>query len=567
MKKTCKRYYIIQFSVILISFFSCKNKNTVTVAESYPIADINQGERTVTNSAREKSDDVSLSTSLPETIIKYIPFRYNGKYGLLEEQMNVRLEPSFDAINVFDYAVTAATKHLENNNGHERYRYDHVLFDRNLNVLDEDTAASCVSEKYWGCSSPNSSYLINVIDGKRINLSKEISFNGNNTEKEKYYAAKKFFLDKNLTEKVFDKNMSQVFPFREGKALVYGYDDVFEPYFTIINEDGEKVVDGIWDASMYYSEGVLPVFLDNGEKDGIPVIVSGVINETGELIFECNFYWDNSGGKIHPRINYMFKDGVCVAKLYEKDDIYLWNIIDKKGNFIKLPENFEPLIDYYPTFKEGYLALKSKDKEKYIFINKNAEQVFGVTFDYADDFVNGYATVVYNGEDAVLDIQGNVYLCKDLLNGNKEPFVNLLDISSIFDDFWGSFPDTPTENEISVLGNIEIKDVSDEKDSYAVRSGYEAVVNVYGDYGNVEYWKRGEKLRFQLLSLEQKNDFHPLSSFIGKDYESVLNAYPADSSYELNEHELSYNSTNYEFFITFDMSDGIINEIFLGRNL
>ena len=47
----------------------------------------------------------------------------------------------------------------------------------------------------------------------------------------------------------------------------------------------------------------------------------------------------------------------------------------------------------------------------------------------------------------------------------------------------------------------------------------------------------------------------------------MLNAYPADSIYELNEHELSYNSTNYEFFITFDLSDGIINEIFLGRNL
>ena len=143
----------------------------------------------------------------------------------------------------------------------------------------------------------------------------------------------------------------------------------------------------------------------------------------------------------------------------------------------------------------------------------------------------------------------------------------LVDAPSIFDDFWGSFPDTSAENGINTFGTIEVKDVSDVKDSYAFRSGYEAVVNVYGDYGNVEYWKRGEKLRFQLLSLEQKTDFHPLSSFIGKEYESVLNAYPADSIYELNEHELSFNSTNYEFFITFDLSDGIINEIFLGRNL
>ncbi len=137
---------------------------------------------------------------------------------------------------------------------------------------------------------------------------------------------------------------------------------------------------------------------------------------------------------------------------------------------------------------------------------------------------------------------------------------------SIFDDFWGSFPDTLDVNEVNVFGNIEVKDASDEKDSYAFRSGYEAVVNVYGKYGSVEYWEKGEILKFQILSLEKETDLHPLSSFIGKDYESVLNAYP-DSIYELNEHELSYNSTNYEFFITFDLSDGIITEIVLGRNL
>ena len=567
MKKCVQIITAFAFIFVLVS---CKNKNENNVTEIESIqnpVDISETEDEAV--ADNEIDEDFLSTPLPENKIKYIPFKYNGKYGLLGEQMDVRLEPSFDAIGVYDYAVMTDNKSLEDYNGHDIYRHNHTLFDRNLNILEENTTASSMSEKYWGDSSPFSSYLINLISGKKIILPKGIYFGGNNTEKEKYYAAKSYYLDKTLTKTTFGKKMSEVFPFRDGKALVYGYDDVYEPYFTVINEDGEKVVDGIWDASMYYSEGLLPVLLDNGEKDGIPVVISGVINETGELMFKCNFYWDNSGGKISPRINYMFKDGVCVAKIYERDNVYLWKIIDKKGNFTKLPEDFEPLKDYYPTFKEGYLALKSKDKEnaKYIFINKNAEQVFGVTFDYADDFVNGYAVVVYDREDAVLDTQGNVYLIKELLNGNKQPFVNLLEVPSIFDDFWGSFSDTPTENGIKAFGDIEEKNTSDDKDSYAARSGYEAVVNVVGEYGSVEYWRKGGDLRFQLLSLEKNTDFHPLSSFIGKDYESVLNAYPADSIYELNEHELSFNSTNYEFFITFDLSDGIINEIFLGRNL
>ena len=562
---------IITAFALLFVLVSCKNKNENNVTEIESIqnpVDISETEDEAV--ADNGIDEEFLSTPLPENKIKYIPFRYNGKYGLLGEQMDVRLEPSFDEVGVFDYAVTAATQYLEDYNGHDLYRYDYTLFDRNLNVLEEDTAASYVSEKYWGYDSPYTSYLINVIDGTRIDLPKEISFNGSNTEQEKYYSAKSYYLNKDLTKTTFGKKMSEVFPFREGKALVYGYDDVFEPYFTVINEDGEKLFDGIWDASMYYSEGLLPVFLDNGvTDDGIPIITSGVINESGEMIFKCSFYSDNSGGKIHPRIEYMFKDGVCVAKIYERDNVYLWKIIDKKGNFTKLPENIEPLKDYYPTFKEGYLALKSKDKEnaKYIFINKNAEQVFGVTFDYADDFVNGYAVVVYKGEDAVLDTQGNVYLSKDLLNGNKKPFVNLLEVPSIFDDFWGSFSDTPTENGIKAFGNIEEKNTSDDKDSYAARSGYEAVVNVVGEYGSVEYWRKGGDLRFQLFSLEKHTDFHPLSVFIGKNYDSVLAAYPVDSSYVLSGNELIYNSSNNEFFITFELSDGIIDRIVLGRNL
>lgn len=431
MKRILRMLKVISIIGFLISLsFSCKNKNEDKVTEIESVqssVDISETEDEAV--ADNEIDEDFLSTPLPENKIKYIPFRYNDKYGLLDEQMNVKMKETFDLITVYDYSLVGQTSYLEDYDGHNLYNYENTLFDNSLKIVSKADQLVHVSEKYWVESFPLSSFLINLLTGekKEINI-KSISLNAYNMEKETYYAADDRYLDKALNEAPFTAKMSMVYPFRDNRALVYGYDDVYEPYFTVINEDGEKVVDGIWDASMYYSEGLLPVFLDSGIKNGSTTVSSGVIDESGVMKFKCNFFSNNSGGKIHPGIEYMFKDGVCVAKIYERDNVYLWKIIDKKGNFTKLPENFEPLKDNYPTFKEGYLALKSNDKEnaKYIFINKNAEQVFGVTFDYADDFVNGYAVVKFNGEDAVLDTQGNVYLSKDLLKGNKEPFTNIL---------------------------------------------------------------------------------------------------------------------------------------------
>lgn len=58
-------------------------------------------------------------------------------------------------------------------------------------------------------------------------------------------------------------------------------------------------------------------------------------------------------------------------------------------------------------------------------MNKEMEIEIPCVFDSMKYFRNGYAIVVYNGEDAVLDKEGNVYLSKDLLNGNKEVFENI----------------------------------------------------------------------------------------------------------------------------------------------
>ena len=467
MKKTFKSALSVLVSVLLLFIaFSCKdkdksdgseiglNENTIENEIKDEVAPDGQEDGTVSNFVVEvvnENDEDFFNTPFPESKIRYIPFRHKGEYGLIDEQKNVIMTPEFGKIKVYDYSILGLTRDTEDYNG--------ILFDGNLNVLATSDMLEQVTEKYWLDESyPHRPSLINVVAGKKMFVDEKLNFTACNVDEEKYYAIQNQYLTKDLKKSPFDVKMSLVQPFHENRAVVYGYDGVYEPWFTVIDENGEKVFDGLWDTGWYYSDGLLPVLFDGGK--------SGFVNTSGELIIECNFKHDLSGGKIHPRIDYMFKDGVCIAKVPVKDcpDInedevaqsdeevkmnedveidavehageeananeatneniseneegredkddddgdYVWVIIDKEKNLTRLPIDFAPLSDYNPVFHEGYFVLKQTDGEKYIFINKKAKQVFGKTFDYADNFVNGYAVAVLDGRDVLISADGNI---------------------------------------------------------------------------------------------------------------------------------------------------------------
>ena len=106
--------------------------------------------------------------------------------------------------------------------------------------------------------------------------------------------------------------------------------------------------------------------------------------------------------------------GIPVVVALNKSDVN-----DKKGNEITKVN--------YPSsssiFSEGLLNVFQDGKCGYI--NTKGELVIPLIFDDANKFDNGYAIVIYNGEDAIIDKKGNVYLAKDLITGNKDAFVNV----------------------------------------------------------------------------------------------------------------------------------------------
>lgn len=105
-------------------------------------------------------------------------------------------------------------------------------------------------------------------------------------------------------------------------------------------------------------------------------------------------------------------------------------VVKKDWKQVVINQKGEEIISYVfdsgTNASEGVLLYKKADNNKYGFINKQGKNIFAEEFDYAESFYNHFATIIYKNEDALLDKEGNVYLVKDLINGNKNVYKNVL---------------------------------------------------------------------------------------------------------------------------------------------
>ncbi len=405
-----KKYRFIHIALlsllVLLSFVSCQGNKT-GIGEKTKNNEINKVKEVSQENTNDHKSFFSADT--------FSPFMLSWKYGLLDKNLNIQMDPNYLTVKVYDYCVVRKTINNE-----------YTVYDSKLNELYNSPNISfvdIVSEKYcqlWIKDQLNSYVLLNLFDGESKIFNDYDRLVPDNLENEKYYASSSLsaFVNKDFTTEAFPSIRfgGGGYPFREGKAVVYCYNYIYDPPYSVINEKGEQIITGISEVGKYFTEGLLPVIMQDGK--------SGYIDENGKFEIDCDFNVFYKGPKDGPRLEYLFYDGIAVVNKKEEGK-YQWFLLDRTKTFTKINEKYEPL-GY--EFKEGYLVLKTTDKEnvKYIFINKKAEQVFNTTFDYADNFVNGYAVVVYNDEDAILDKEGNIYLSKDLLNGSKKPFVNLM---------------------------------------------------------------------------------------------------------------------------------------------
>lgn len=332
---------------------------------------------------KEKQEDVlTIERSATYTFsfeeIYYAPFKSDGLYGFIDEGLNVKVIPKYQEITKmkdgFYCHNNESSGEYYNDNLNLVYSSDSILF-RGTYFFDQ--------KKYY--EGDNSKYTVNLKNG-------EIKV----IEPNKYYNKTYFYnSDKGI---VIEQNELAKKPWT----------------FSVGDLDGNIIARNIDQGYPSFSEGLIAIIFFEGK--------SGFLDENGNLTIETPLYFDLDweGPRKDPVLPYYFHEDRAVVRVDAKE----WIILDKNGNSFSIPDGLTPSCY---SFSEGFLRLKSKsDQNRIGYMNKEMEISIPYVFDEAEDFINGYAVVVYEGEDAVLDKKGNVYLSKDLLDEKKDVFVNVM---------------------------------------------------------------------------------------------------------------------------------------------
>lgn len=315
------------------------------------------------------------------------PFKINGKYGFMDDTFKIVKSAEYNSINsVFNNEFFIVSKKTDNGIENEILDEDGVSIYKSYGMIKH------VWNDYFSVSNKNKEELICLHSEDKIYAYQFIP-----TDEPKIPCKKE-------TYRIYiDQTGKELFPNLQFRRS-YGF---FENRSVNINPNWNyEIIDGngnyifgkeLADAGQHYSEGFLYV----REKNG----TSGYVDYNG------NF-------KIKIPLMKKSEDNVIATNFYKKRAIVntVNNkicLIDNNGQILKEGMKFYWFFD----FCEDYSVVIYDDKS-YNFMSLDGQFLSKETFDYAENFINGYACVIFKGQDALIDTNGNLYLMKDLVQRN-----------------------------------------------------------------------------------------------------------------------------------------------------
>ena len=329
--------------------------------------------------------------------------KYNNKYGFINTQKDIVIEPQYDYAENFFSGNAIVVTEKSNQKFYNIINVNNKIVDENL----KDCSRLC---RALGNIFYNSfeGYFYDIDKRKRIELDKyAVPFFYNNNQK--YYSPcinydlnRIEYVDGNFKTIFSCYNVLKAFAMTDNMAFVIKKDWSQ----AIINNKGEEIIADVFDSGMNSSEGLLAVETDKE---------SGYINNKGKFVFHCCFEPNNHDFS-PPGLNYPFSEGVAAVQVRRG----IFRIYDKKGNIIL---NEKAVLDMKPC-SDGFILYQTFDN-KYGFLKKDGRNAFYTEFDYAEPFYNGFTIIGYEGNDAILDKLGNIFLSKDLIEEKKKVFINV----------------------------------------------------------------------------------------------------------------------------------------------
>lgn len=348
----------------------------------------------------------------PSVSLKLIPYLSGGKWGYIDNQGKITINPQFNSANVFVDDVAL------------------VQFGDNTFGYINEEGKRLFDKTYKNATSFSE------------NLACVVSENG-----------KPQFIDKKGNIIFTATNAEQCGVFSEGLVSVkvgekWGY----------LNKKGEMAITPQFDYVSPFNEGLAAVAVHNKEKDEVLI---GYIDTDGKVVI--NYQFKMSYGDIS---NHLFSNGLALVFNGKS-----YGYIDKKGNYI-----INPQFDVATNFREGYAIIRQGDMQGYInkdgkivinpqfieagyfysgvapvassngkygYIDENAKYIINPQFDQASPFFGSIAFVLSSDKWGIIDKEGK-YISNpqfDHINFNTHSYkyqiieTDYIDIKAITDKF------------------------------------------------------------------------------------------------------------------------------------
>ena len=327
-----------------------------------------------------------------------LPIKVDGKYGYINENGEVVIEPKYDYASEFsrglaDIKIGGKYGYINKEGAIVvEPKYDVAcVFDEDIAMIKDDgkygyinrKGMIVVEPKYDDADYEFSEGLARIeVDGKYGYINRK----GNIVVEPKYDAAK---------------------PFSEGMAAV-GIGEYLVEKWGYINKYGGIVVELNYDDANEFSEGFASVAIGRFSK-----AKWGFINKDGEEVIKPQTRFTDAKD---------FSEGLAaVRRSYYYGGGHGW--IDKEGNYV-----IEPQFENARSFSEGLAAVEIGEypNNKWGYINKDGEMVIEPMYDEVTNFSHGLAVV------SIGDYPNNKWGCinkdGDVIVPIKYQWISLSDI-------------------------------------------------------------------------------------------------------------------------------------------
>jgi hypothetical protein len=333
-----------------------------------------------------------------------ILFALNGFYGYMDSEMRIIVPPIYD--QGFDY----------NDQGYTWVRYEGirnrfecmVLNWKGKAVFHEITAGLNILYDDIICYVPFGKKLRRVERFRNGTVIIDGLGSGASSSEDGILlindGSERYFMDLSGNKILPDLDMVRLtYGFREGRAVITAIiDDSRDMHIIDVNG---KFYDklNLFRAGSYFSEGLLPA--ETKER------VTGYINRDGEFVFTVPIVAEYYDDDWSPLLATDFKGGYALIQTSLEPPV--WRVINNMGDFV----SDELSIFQASAFADGLSCIRTTGTidRKYGYINTKGETVIEPVFDDANSFVRGYARIVYEGRDGLINTEGEIFWCDEFV--------------------------------------------------------------------------------------------------------------------------------------------------------